>query len=89
MIFPSRLQCVAVVTTTNPVTHTLVVAVNNASINGVICPSAAENGIVSNTAPTKMAAAKLNTTSCVVVKRFLFLSISLYPLLKNTKLPKV
>ena len=50
---------------------------------------AAENGIVCNTAPTKMAAAKLNTTSCVVVKRFLFLSISLYPLLKNTKLPKV
>ena len=47
-------------TTTSPVTQVAVVAVNNASINGVACPLAELIGKVNNTLPIRMAVKKLN-----------------------------
>lgn len=37
-ICPNKLHADTVGTTTRPVTHVAVVAVNSASINGVVCP---------------------------------------------------
>ena len=49
--WPNGLQCVAVSTTTRPVTHTAEVAVNAASTSGVQVPSADEIGSISTTVP--------------------------------------
>jgi hypothetical protein len=42
----------------NPVTQVADVAVNNASINGVLCPDFVNIGRVNNTLPNKIIAAK-------------------------------
>ena len=53
-------------TTTRPVTQTEVVAVNNASINGVALPLAELTGKHSRTVPIKIAARKLSIIMWVV-----------------------
>ena len=55
---PNTDQCTAVLTVTSPVTQLAEAAVNSASRNGVICPSAAETGSISTSAPTRIVSAK-------------------------------
>jgi len=64
--FPIKLQWVAVVTVTSPVTHTQVVAVNMASENEVVCPAAAQMGSHKISPPTKITPAKLRVIICAV-----------------------
>ncbi len=59
-------QWVAVVTVTRPVTHTLVVAVNNASAKEVLSPGAVQNGSQRKNPPTKITPAKLRAIICAV-----------------------
>ena len=76
-ILPNKLQCVAVVTTTSPVTHTEVVDVKRLSINGVNVLSAADIGSDSIIAPVKIASIKPKAITCVVDNRLLILSKNL------------
>jgi hypothetical protein len=55
---PPIFQCSLVVNVVNPVTQVADVAVNNASINGVLCPDFVNIGRVNNTLPNKIIAAK-------------------------------
>ena len=57
--WPKELQWAQVSTTTSPVTHTDVVAVNKAVRNPVVSPGAAENGSQSSMVPAKIARRKL------------------------------
>ena len=59
-ICPNKLHADTVGTTTSPVTHVAVVAVNNASINGVACPLAELIGKVNYILPAKIAIKKLS-----------------------------
>ena len=58
-ICPKRLQCAYVSTTTSPVTHTDVVAVNSAVKIPVLSPSAVANGSIKRRVPKKIAIKKL------------------------------
>ena len=68
-----KLQCVAVVTVTKPVTQTEVVEVNSASIKLVHCPVAEEIGNVKRNAPVKITKKNPIATSLVVPKVLCFL----------------
>ena len=68
---PKRLQCVAVLTTTRPVTQTHVVEVKRQSTYGVWCPTAAANGKERSNAPINIVAIKPRAITWVVESSFL------------------
>ena len=66
MMCPNSDQCVAVVSTTSPVTQTEVVEVNSAVKKSVSSPGAVAAGIISSSAPTRIVARKPSRINCVV-----------------------
>jgi hypothetical protein len=73
MICPKIDQCEKVSTTTRPVTHMEVVAVNSAVDKPVCCPLAVAKGSIKSPAPIKIARRKPRTMICVEVILILFL----------------